>query len=136
MQQLESGLKNSINHYGEILAVLQNIDKKLGTASQDELQAMNASLTRLQDEARELDQLIVDHSVKEPVRTEAIRSLLRKRESVVREILHLNKDITARAMGVKALLAHEMGSLRNGISALSGYKPQQHNHGRIVNSAS
>ena len=136
MHQLESGLRDSISHYVGILMLLQNIDKGIGTASQDELQNMNTSLAELQGQATQLDQLVVDQLSKESVKTEATRSLLAKRENLVQEILLLNRNITSKAMGVKSLLAHEMGMIRNGLSALSGYKQQQLNQGRIVNSTS
>jgi chromosome segregation ATPase len=136
IEQLESQLKYSISYYGRILALLQSIDEEIGTASRDGLLNMSATLAELQGQATRLDQAIATHLSKVPAKNEHVRSLLNKREDVIKEILILNRNISAKAMGVKSLLAHEMSTLRNGLSALSGYRQMQHNQGRIVNSTS
>lgn len=136
IQQLESRLNYSISYYGRILSLLQTINEEIGTASQDELQSMSSTLAELQGQATQLDQSIATQLDKEPAKTETIRSLLNKRENLIKEILLLNRNINTKAMGVKSLLAHEIGTLRNGLSALSGYRQKQHNQGRIVNSTS
>lgn len=136
IEQLESGLNSAISYYGRILAILQNIDEEIGTASRDELLSMNATLTELQEQAARLDQAITAQLGQESFKNESIRSLLNKRGDVIKEILILNRNIRSKAMGVKSLLAHEMSTLRNGLSALNGYRPMQHNQGRIVNSTS
>jgi len=136
MQHLEASIRDSIRQYGHILTLLHTINAEIGTASAEELQGMNTALTALQEQSKHHDQALGSRLNSEPVRTEAINSLLEKRERLIQEILQLNKNATAKAMGVKSLLAHEIGILRNGQSALSGYRPQQRHQGRIVNSTS
>jgi hypothetical protein len=135
-QQLESELRGSIDHYTHLLMLLQTINEEIGTASQDKLQNMNLTLTELQEQAVRIDQSIAVQLNSAQARTEMVIFLLNRRENVVKEILGFNKKATAKAMGVKSLLAHEIGVLRNGQSALNGYRQQQHNQGRIVNSTS
>lgn len=136
MLQLEPVIENSINHYTRILALLRNMDGKVGTAAQDELLEMSTSLEKLQESATQLDQAMLDQLRKNPAKSATIVSLLEKREIIVKEILLLNESITAKAMGVKSLLAHQLGTLRGGISAMKGYRQQGHDQGRIVNSTS
>lgn len=136
MLQLEPVIRDSINHYTRILALLQNMDGNVGTASQDELLEMSASLGKLQESATQLDQAMLDQLQKVPAKSENIASLLEKREKIVKEVLLLNESITSKAMGIKSLLAHQLGTLRGGLSAMKGYRQQEHGQGRIVNSTS
>ncbi|EKD33599.1 MAG: hypothetical protein ACD_75C02645G0006 [uncultured bacterium] len=136
IQQLEAQLSQSINQYDRILTLLQRMDREIGTASPTELQDMDKSLTELQRQATEIDQSFLGQLTVESTKPEAIGSLLDKRASVVQEIILLNGNISTKAMGVKTLLAHEIGTIHSGLSALKGYKKQVHNQGRIVNSTS
>ncbi|MFH0781247.1 MAG: hypothetical protein V2B20_04740 [Pseudomonadota bacterium] len=136
MQQIETGLRDSINYYTRILALLQNIDGRVGTASQDELTEMNESLKELQAPATQRDQWLLEHLQKVPLKSEFLSSLLEKRDTLVKEVLRLNGRLTAKAMGVKSLLAHEIKTLRNGLSAIKGYSHHENYQGRIVNRSS
>ncbi len=137
MHLLEPGIRDSISLYEKILTLLQDIEKSLGTASGNELQGMSTSLVELQSRATQHDQLIVDQLTRMPAKnSEIVTSLLARRETLMKKILLLNNELTAKATGVKSLLAHEMRTIRSGRSALSGYKQQQHNQGRIVDSTS
>jgi hypothetical protein len=136
MQQLEPVLSQSIQQYEHIFDFLQKMDREIGTASSDELLELSALLSDLQGQATQTDQVLLAQLNKYSVRTETLQSLLDQRERLIKKILLLNEKITTKASGIKSLIAHEMGKLRNGISALSGYTEQQHNQGRIVNSTS
>jgi hypothetical protein len=136
IQLLEPVLLQSIQKYEHILDFLQKIDKEIGAASSDDLLELSAFLADIQSHATQTDQVLLTQLSKHSVLTETMQSLLDKREHITKEILVLNEQITAKASRVKSLIAHEMEKLRNGISALSGYKEQQHNQGRIVNSSS
>lgn len=136
MQQLEPVLSQSIQQYERILDFLQKMDGEIGTASPAELLELSESLTDVQSQATQTDQVLLRQLSNSSARTETMQLLIEKRERIMKEILLLNERITAKASGVKSLIAHEMGNLRNGISALNGYRQQQHNQGRIVNSTS
>lgn len=136
MQQLAERLRQSINQYSRIMTLLLQIDRRIGTAPPEDLQEMDRSLAELQSQATEIDQFIPDQLTKESENSETIRSLLDERATIVKDIIRLNGDVTTKAMGVKSILAHEIGTLRSGLSALKGYRKQQHNQGRILNSTS
>lgn len=135
MEQLEPVLLQSIQQYERILDFLQKMDGEIGTASPSMVLELSESLAYLQSHATQTDQALFTQLNKQSALTETIQSLLSRRENIVKEILILNERIKAKAIGIKSLLGHEMEKLRNGISALSGYRQQQHNQGRIVNSA-
>jgi hypothetical protein len=135
-QQLESTLLQSITQYVNILDFLKIMDGKIGTASPAELLELSASLTDLQGIATQTDLLLLTQLSTDSVRGDNTQHLINRREHIVNDILLLNEHITAKASGVKSLIANEMGKLRSGISALSGYRQYQHNQGRIVNSTS
>ncbi|MBU1568836.1 MAG: hypothetical protein KJ630_24825 [Proteobacteria bacterium] len=135
-QQLEPILTLSIRQYEDIHDFLQKMDKEIGTASPDDLLESNLSLAYLQSQATEADQVLLPQLSKHSVHTETSQQLIDKREQILKEILLLNEGITKKALGVNSLITHEMEKLRNGISALSGYRRQQNNQGRLVNKTS
>jgi hypothetical protein len=135
-QPLESTLLQSIIHYGNILNFLEIMDREIGTASPSELLDLSKSLTNLQGIATQTDLVLLTQLNTDSARDSDIQLLINRREHIVKKILLLNEHIAAKASGVKSLIVNEMGKLRNGLSALSGYRPQQHNQGRIVNSTS
>ena len=136
IQELESTLSQSILHYGNILDFLEKIDREIGTASPSELLELSTSLTDLQEIATQTDQVLLTQLSTDSARGDNTQHLIDRREHIVTDILILNEHIAVKSSGVKSLIAHEKSKLRNGISALSGYKQQQHNQGRIVNSTS
>lgn len=136
IQQLAAQIELSIRQYDRILALLAKIDLEIGPASSVELQEMDASLAELQTQANAIDQTFLDQLTQESGAIETIRSLLDRRATIIDDIIALNGIITTKAAGVQSLLAHELGVLRSGISALKGYKQQEHGQGRIVNSTS
>lgn len=132
---LEAALKSSIELYSRMTALLRSIEEDLGTASQEALQQMNTLLTEMQTEASVTDQLIISHLTGEESAKSSAKKLVSERAALINEVLLLNRGVMIKAMGVKSLLAHEIGTLRSGKSALNGYRPAQHNQGRIVNRA-
>jgi hypothetical protein len=134
MENLEPVLLKSLQQYERILDFLQKMDREIGTATPSMVLELSESLSYLQSHATQTDQVLLMRLKKKPALPEAMQSLLNRREYIVKEILTLNECIKTKAIGIKSLLGHEMEKMRNGISALSGYRQQQHNQGRIVNS--
>jgi hypothetical protein len=134
MENLEPVLIKSIQQYERILDFLQKMDTEIGTAAPSMVLELSESLAYLQGHAMQTDQNLLSQLRKQPALPEAMQSLLNRREYVVKEILILNERIKAKSIGIKSLLGHEMEKMRNGISALSGYRQQQQHQGRIVNS--
>jgi len=112
------------------------MDDEMGMATPAALQNFSISFQELHEQAVQFDRLISAQLDKQSLENESILILAGKRDSLLREILLLNKRITAKASGVKSLIAHEIGKLRTGLSALSGYRQPRHNQGRITNCTS
>jgi len=136
MQQLEADLSQSIQLYEGLLQFLQKMDLDIGTADPVALQNLSRALQELQAQAEQLDQKIAPQLDAKSLKNRTIQQLTEKRELLLKELLLLNQRITAKASGVKSLIAHEIGKLRTGLSALSGYRQPQHNQGRITNCTS
>ena len=96
---------------------------------------MNTLLTEMQAQASVTDQLVISHLTGEEAGNGSAKKLVSERATLINEVLLLNRSVMIKAMGVKSLLAHEIGTLRSGKSALNGYRQPQHNQGRIVNRA-
>jgi len=136
MQPLEPMLLHSIQQYEGILDCMQKMDTEVGTADPAMLENFSDSLQLLQGEATQYDQILLAQLHRKSSESESIQVLAARREGLLREILSLNKRITEKASRVQSLLAHEMIKLRNGLSAMTGYRQPQHNQGRIVNGSS
>lgn len=136
MEQLESTLLQSVQHYACFLEFLRKMDDEMGTADPVALQDFSISFQQLHEQAVQFDRIISAQLNAKSLENESILILSGKRDSLLREILLLNKRVTAKASGVKSLIAHEIGKLRTGLSALSGYRQPQHNQGRITNCTS
>ena len=128
-------LTESIHQYTVIHNLLLMINKEISTATPERLDALNASLVDIQKKAVELDSLIQEELKSPAMLDQQTQSLARTREELVASIIELNKEITVRAVNVKSLLAHEIRTLKNGHSAISGYRTQQEPQGRLVNRA-
>jgi hypothetical protein len=135
MENIESVLLQSIHQYERILDFLQKMDVEIGTAAPSMVLELSESLAYLQGHATETDQTLLLQLHKQPILPVEVQCLLSRRDYIVKEILALNARIKAKAIGIKSLLGHEMEKMRNGISALSGYRQQQYNQGRIINSS-
>lgn len=136
MLQLETDLRDSINAYNQIFVLLTHIGDKLGTASQDELLVMNATLESLQGQATQRDQSIMERLQKLSAKNDTLEALLKGHGIVIKEILVLNDSVTAKAMAVKSHIAHEIGTLHSGISMIKGYNQHGNEQGRIINRSS
>ncbi len=135
-EQLEASLSQVLQHYESLLKYLQEMDQEMGTASPATLQNFSVSLHEFQEQAMKFDQNVAAHLNEKLLKIESIQILLGKREALLMELLALNTRMTAKAQGVKSLIAHEIGRLHTGLSALSGYRQPQHNQGRITNCTS
>ena len=135
-QALASALASSIRNYQHILGFLVEMDREIGTASDGRLQSMTETLSKLQSQAADIDKTFLACLDKDSMGSTILQPLMVEREEVIAEILRLNSDVQKKASGVKSLLAHELSALRLGKTAHCGYKSQQANAGRIVDSTS
>jgi len=133
---LAATLEASIGRYQRILDFLQYMSVEMEKASEVGLQGMAEKLSELQEQASELDSSFQSKLNRELVLCQDLRPLFSRRETVIREILLKNSEVSRKAQSAQSFLAHELGTLRHGQKAMSGYKPQQERRGRIVNSSS
>jgi hypothetical protein len=136
IQFLTSALNDSIRHYNFVLDFLIDMDRAIAQASDDQLLTMSAILCDLQAQARVIDQRFLPQLNREVAANKILRPLLAAREKVVLEIVGRNKQLNIKAIGLKSLLASELRALRQGQTALSGYKSQQYTGGGIVDNSS
>ena len=136
IQFFSASLEDSISRYQRILDFLLYMSREMERDSEIELQGLTDTLSAMQKQATESDSAFLPRLNKEVVRCEALRLLFSQREEVMRAVLLKNIEIRRKAQVAQSLLAHELGTLRHGKKAMSGYKPQQDRGGRIVNSTS
>ncbi len=136
MQGPQPALLQSAREYEHVLDFLRTVDEEIGTASPARLLEINQSLAELQGRAAQADRLLLAQTGNQTPQEGPIHPLVENRERLIRDILLLNERIRAKASGVKSHLAFELGKLRNGRSAMHGYKQQQNDQGRIVNRSS
>jgi len=136
MHTFDSMLSRSIQHYQGILQLLEQMEREMGTADPLALQGFSSTLERMQGQAAQLDREIAPLLKAQASKNEQTADLAKQRADLVNEILEVNQRICAKASGVKSLLAHEMGKLRTGLTALSGYRQPQRHRGRITNCSS
>lgn len=134
-EKLKDTIHLSIQQYEHMLEYMKRLDREVGTASSPALIKLNATLLELQKNTSETEQYLFSQLSKNPEKRDSIKSLIELREHLINDILYFNQRITTKAVGVKSFITHEMGKLHTGLSAMQGYRQQQYNHGRIVNSA-
>jgi hypothetical protein len=133
---LATALNDSIRHYNDILEYLIGMDREIGNASDLQLQAMSDTLCALQSQARKIDQGLLPQLTGDLASDKVLGPLLVAREKVLLEVIRKNSQISEKAVRSKSVLASELLALRQGQTALSGYKLQQYTGGGIVDSTS
>ena len=133
---LQSALEHSIKHYKDLHLFLLDIDLKIGIASETELQEFDKSLREMHVKAIDIDQTVTENSTEDSTVIATFENLLNERTLLVKEILNLNEKIVAKANGVNSLIAHDIEMFRNSAAARHGYRQQQDNNGRLVNTTS
>lgn len=131
---LESGLERSVAAYEELLGFMESLAGEMEQTSPAALVMAGSKMTELHTTVKTIDESFVHLLVDIDTMEEPLRVLLERRITLLAQLLAINKKLSAAAAGAKSLLAHEMKTMRRGISAHGGYRQKQHNHGRIVNS--
>ncbi len=135
-QQIKASLIQSIEHYERILEHMQILNREIGTAPSLALLKLNETLVDLQKDTSPLEESLAIQLSKHPDKSKEIHHLFAKREELLKDILFLNQQITEKALGIKSFIAHEIGKLHSGQTAMKGYRQQHYHQGRIVNSNS
>ncbi len=129
---LELLCHQSVNQYGELVTLLQSLKTDLQDQSASNVTQFNLTFAELQQRIEQTDLEITQQLQSEPDFSH-IPALWNSRQELQREVLGLIEETVPRAGSIKSLLANEMQALKQGKKALSGYKSQQDQYGRIVN---
>jgi len=135
METLDLLVQRSLQQYGEMFELLQTRGQQLDCHSTDHIQDFNETFTVLQKVAKRTDQKLLE-KLKAAEFTESIAGKLARREEMQEKILVLLKETASRANSVKSLLASELQSIKHGRKALSGYKTNPDQQGRLLNKRS
>jgi hypothetical protein len=132
---LDSLAERSLKQQMLMVKMLRPLPMELETSSLETITKFNVNFRTLQQEIKITDKKLMQH-LKTAAIPDRIIPLLDQRQSLQKEILLLLKHTIPRAGNVKALMASEIQSVKNGRKALSGYKILSEHQGRIVNRTS
>ncbi len=127
----DSPLAASCMIYSRILGLMGELQMSLERCSASEISGFVEILGRLQADAAALDQQIDAEALSDP----AAAPLASRRDELLATLLTENRKLHGRARQTQTLYAHEMTGLRQGFSALQGYRPPQRQGGELVNSS-
>lgn len=130
MDDLKRLLKQSVIEYALVSNCLDQIQKNLTGLEPEELVKSVEEMHQLQEQAKRTDRL-VEEALARVKPGEAIAGLLHRRSEMMAQILEKNRLIFDQTSGILAAKAAEMGDLRQGQTAMSGYRSKTENAGRI-----
>lgn len=132
IKTLDAMVQHSIRQHVDMVELLRPLQQQLESPSLDAITKFNSVFNVLQQEIEILDNGL-EKQLKMAAIPDHIKQLLDRRQSLQQEILYMLKHTVPKACSVKSLMASEIQSVKNGRKALSGYKTQSANQGRIVN---
>lgn len=109
--------------YGEIDAIYDFLQLELPTLSAETLMQKTAILDKLMEEAQAGDGQLAEELSKNRELYPSLLPLLAVRRQRLDKLFENNRDLTSRAENSKALLHHELATMRQNRNALQGYKP-------------
>ncbi len=133
--EVETLILQSLKEHSEMLAMLKALQREIDTHSVAYLEQFNTNYHTLQQQSQGTDNKLFKQLDLEGI-SKNIRQQLDHRKSMQQDILDLLKKTVPRANIAKTLMASEIQSIQKGRTALSGYKSQLNNQGKIVNRAS
>ena len=109
--------------YGEMEAGYARLQRELASFSPEALAQKIAALDRLMDEAREVDRQLAEELRRSDGLDDSLQPLLATRMGRLENLFRINRDLVGRAENGKALLRHELSTMRTNRNALQGYRP-------------
>lgn len=125
----------SLDEHSEMLGMLTSLQREIDRHSLAYMEKFNTNFHALQQQSQGTDKKIFEQLDQEGI-AENIREQLDLRKSMQQDILDLLKKTVPKANAAKTLMASEIQTIKNGRKALSGYRSQINNQGKIVNRAS
>lgn len=109
--------------YGEIDTIYDFLQQGLPTLAAETLMQKTAILDKLMEEAQAVDSQLAEELLKNRELHPSLLPLLAVRRQRLDKLFENNRDLASRAENSRALLRHELSSMRRNRSALQGYKP-------------
>lgn len=132
---LEMLLEYSLQQYESLKGILKQIERGLKKDINGKIAELTKRYIELEKQCRATDsQMTALFDDKDP--SSHVMELLQKRGEVQKDIIQLIEEVIPEATRVKSFLASEFETIKKGRNALSGYKSNTSNHGRIVNRSS
>lgn len=117
--QLQSLLQRSVEHYRALDALMQQIELALIAEDPDLLTDLQAQVAAVQEQARETDALIAPLLPDAPGGT--LAALMSERKELLKGLQAQNRLISEKIRGILPVIADELGQLRAGQTAMTGY---------------
>lgn len=119
---LAEHLKRSIQQYRTIIDHAKQLDQLLSKGDPELLQRYTTRLNELQSEAGLLDRELLEEMALESSRWRA-HPLFQQRTQLLEQIVEMNDLQLPRIRGMMSVTAAELGQLKEGRAAISGYHP-------------
>lgn len=132
MHALEPLLQKSISQYQSILELSKETVTRLDVLKPAEINTACEQMTSLQQQAAETDTEIIQ--LASTFSTPQVRQApsFDKRLGLMRRVLEQNNLLFSRINGMMAVISQDISQIRWGFSAMSGYKSEQEDSGKIV----
>lgn len=119
---MEARLQKSIEQYRQIIEHAQQLDQLLTKGDPELLREYTAELQVLQAEAGLHDQQLLEEIGLDSTRWQA-HPLFQQRMQLMEQIVEMNNLLLPRVRGMMSVTAAELGQLKDGRTAVSGYHP-------------
>lgn len=120
---LEEFLQRSVEQYRRLFAHAKQLEQLLSKNNPEQVQQHAARLNELQAEAAEHDKQLLAQIEQDTQRWQS-HPLFQERQQLLEQIVNLNNLILPRIRGMMSVTAAELGQLKNGRTAFSGYHPE------------
>ncbi len=130
--ECEQLLGKAVGVYLAIQDAQKQLDRQLDSSYADGSLEVGDKMARLSAAALDYDRRIADKLAAMPEIPDRINDLLAKRRDLLQELVEHNAGLSVKAGNVKALLQHQMTSIRDNNRAIGGYKSGTSKGGRIM----
>lgn len=139
MNDLNSLLTASIQHYEDLIVMFESINHDKGSCNPATLQARSIELLQLQAELALADGALtvaMQATNADPDMLSFQFPLIEKRQELMRQAFIHNRSLLATIQNLQSLLAHEIKEMQGGRAALHGYRQTTTSHqGSILNAS-
>lgn len=130
---LQSLLQLSVAHYLALDALMQQIELALSVDDPDLLAELQEQVEAVQEQAQATDALIAPLLPDAPM--VVLAALISERKALLEGLQGQNRLISEKIRGILPVIADELGQLRAGQTAVSGYASGQQARGDRVRGA-